>query len=204
MCLPSTLHETTEGTVVLTTSPLTTMCFYVGQLGLVAGPTAFCVTAILISVHHRSMPRFYRSSQSSRGRGRASSRRRGASKQRPPASSASACSYSSNVRPAIHGQSEPSPRTPSINPRSLVAASTVSHAATPAPIQANAPAQSEYDDEILEHVIVAVDVNGKDHIGCAYYVAREKRLFCMEGVDKGGVESVERCESQTALNLLDC
>jgi DNA mismatch repair protein MSH5 len=72
----------------------------------------------------------------------------------------------------------------------------VSHPSTPTPASAHnpPPARSEIDEELLDHIIVAVDVKESGHIGCAYYVAREERLFCMEDVPKGGNEILERCK----------
>ena len=46
------------------------------------------------------------------------------------------------------------------------------------------------DDEQLELVVMAVDVRERGTIGCAYYVAREERLFCMEEV-RGGSDSFQ-------------
>ena len=39
--------------------------------------------------------------------------------------------------------------------------------------------------ENLELVVMAVDIRDRGRVGCAYYVAREERLFCMEEVRAG-------------------
>ena len=45
------------------------------------------------------------------------------------------------------------------------------------------------DDERLELIVMAVDVRERGTIGCAYYIAREERLFCMEEI-RGGSDSL--------------
>jgi DNA mismatch repair protein MSH5 len=49
------------------------------------------------------------------------------------------------------------------------------------------------NDEMLENVIMAIDMKERGTVGCAYYVAREERLFCMEDVVNGGKDLVETC-----------
>jgi DNA mismatch repair protein MSH5 len=41
---------------------------------------------------------------------------------------------------------------------------------------------------------MAIDIKDKGKVGCAYYVAGEERLICMEEVIGGGSEIVEKCE----------
>lgn len=53
-------------------------------------------------------------------------------------------------------------------------------------------AQSSNDD-FMEQIIVALDMRDKGRIGCAYYVASEGRLSCMEEVCGGGVDVLEKC-----------
>jgi DNA mismatch repair protein MSH5 len=48
-------------------------------------------------------------------------------------------------------------------------------------------------DETLDNVIMAIDMKEHGTVGCAYYVAREERLFCMEDVMHGGIDTVETC-----------
>jgi DNA mismatch repair protein MSH5 len=40
---------------------------------------------------------------------------------------------------------------------------------------------------------MAIDMKEHGTVGCAYYVAREERLFCMEDVVHGGTDTVETC-----------
>jgi DNA mismatch repair protein MSH5 len=49
------------------------------------------------------------------------------------------------------------------------------------------------DADALNEVVMAVDLRGRGTVGCAYYVAREEKLFFMEDARLGGVESVESC-----------
>ena len=52
----------------------------------------------------------------------------------------------------------------------------------------------EVNDESLDHVIMAIDIRDRDAIGCAYYVAREQSLRCMEDVIGGGREVLDICQ----------
>lgn len=51
-------------------------------------------------------------------------------------------------------------------------------------------------DESNDHIIMAVDVKEKGRFGCAYYVAGEERLFCMEDIPKGGIDVFDLCMQQ--------
>jgi DNA mismatch repair protein MSH5 len=48
-------------------------------------------------------------------------------------------------------------------------------------------------DEDLDQVVMGIDRNQKGTIGCAYYVAREEKLFCLQDVVNGTFEAVETC-----------
>jgi DNA mismatch repair protein MSH5 len=50
----------------------------------------------------------------------------------------------------------------------------------------------EADD--LNEIVMAVDVRDSHTVGCAYYVAREEKLYFMEDVRCGGVDTIESCE----------
>jgi hypothetical protein len=41
---------------------------------------------------------------------------------------------------------------------------------------------------------MALDLKARGILGCAYYIAREERLFCMEDSMGGGLEAIEQCE----------
>ncbi|KIW63518.1 hypothetical protein PV04_08515 [Phialophora macrospora] len=83
-------------------------------------------------------------------------------------------------------------RTPSVTPSQI---SSVRHA-TPAASIHFVPNQRNgfeaQDDDFLEQVIMAIDIKEKGKVGCAYYIAGEERLLCMEEVTDGGTEIVEK------------
>ena len=54
--------------------------------------------------------------------------------------------------------------------------------------------EKENNDELLDVVVVALDIKERGTVGCAYYVAREERLFCMEDVVNGGINVVDACK----------
>lgn len=53
----------------------------------------------------------------------------------------------------------------------------------------------EEDQDMLSEVIMAVDVAKRGTVGCAYYVAREEKLYFMEDVQHGGADVVDQRES---------
>ena len=56
-------------------------------------------------------------------------------------------------------------------------------------------ASDQYNhDDFLEQVIVAIDVRESGTVGCAYYIASEERLSCMEEAINGGTDVVEKRE----------
>jgi len=59
--------------------------------------------------------------------------------------------------------------------------------------QQSAAVDEDDTDEALANVIMAIDMKEHGTVGCAYYVAREERLFCMEDVVHGGTDIVETC-----------
>ncbi|KAL2437052.1 MutS protein-like protein 5 [Exophiala dermatitidis] len=56
----------------------------------------------------------------------------------------------------------------------------------------NHEVQSSHDDDFLDKVIVAINLKEKGRVGCAYYIAAEERLLCMEEFGGGGVDMIER------------
>ena len=50
------------------------------------------------------------------------------------------------------------------------------------------------DDDTLNEIIMAVDVKSRGTVGCAYYIAREQKLYFMEDVKLGGPDIVEACQ----------
>lgn len=67
-----------------------------------------------------------------------------------------------------------------------------------APFQAPPQHDVNNDDEAnedLEQVVMAIDRQQKGAIGCAYYAAREERLYCLQDVANGSLQAIETCES---------
>jgi DNA mismatch repair protein MSH5 len=48
-------------------------------------------------------------------------------------------------------------------------------------------------NEDLDQVVMAIDRQQKGNIGCAYYVAREETLYCLQDVTIGSLEAIETC-----------
>lgn len=44
----------------------------------------------------------------------------------------------------------------------------------------------------MEQIIVALDMRDKGKLGCAYYIASEERLLCMEEISGGDVDVAEK------------
>jgi hypothetical protein len=51
----------------------------------------------------------------------------------------------------------------------------------------------DFDADTLNEIVMAVEVRERGNVGCAYYVAREEKLFFMEDSKYGGIEIVENC-----------
>lgn len=69
---------------------------------------------------------------------------------------------------------------------------------TPQPPNIGRPEEADFDDDSLHEIVAAVNVRDRGTVGCAYYVAREGRLFCMEDIKLGGIDVVGSCKSSTA------
>lgn len=48
---------------------------------------------------------------------------------------------------------------------------------------------------------MSINVRERGTVGCAYYVAREEKLYCMEDVKLGGAEIVQACKYTTSLDI---
>lgn len=49
------------------------------------------------------------------------------------------------------------------------------------------------DADALNEVVMAVNMTERGTVGCAYYAAREEKLYFMEDVKMGGADVVEQC-----------
>lgn len=47
------------------------------------------------------------------------------------------------------------------------------------------------DDDTAQEVVMAVNVTDRGSVGCAYYVAREHKLYFMEDAQLGGADIVD-------------
>ena len=165
----------------------------------------FCLSLVLLGLSLKldlldRMPRSTSSSGRGRGRGRGKPNARGSSARPQSTTSRSSRSHSINTRAASHWQNGTNQRRVTINPRPSIEPSSASRSVTPAP-PSDAQSHSDRTEELLDHVIVAIDVMEKGTVGCAYYRAREERLLCMEDVPRGGVESIERCNNESLSDL---
>ncbi|EXJ88115.1 hypothetical protein A1O1_05043 [Capronia coronata CBS 617.96] len=52
--------------------------------------------------------------------------------------------------------------------------------------------QRVQEDDFLDRIIVAIHLKENGKVGCAYYIAAEEKLLCMEEVDGGGSQVIER------------
>jgi DNA mismatch repair protein MSH5 len=50
-------------------------------------------------------------------------------------------------------------------------------------------------NEDLEQVVMAIDRQRKGTVGCAYYSAREEKLYCLQDLTNGTMDAIEICES---------
>ncbi|EMD01095.1 hypothetical protein BAUCODRAFT_62522 [Baudoinia panamericana UAMH 10762] len=50
----------------------------------------------------------------------------------------------------------------------------------------------DFDTETLDEVVMAVDLSERGTVGCAYYVARQEKLYFMEDVQLGGPDIVDQ------------
>jgi DNA mismatch repair protein MSH5 len=66
---------------------------------------------------------------------------------------------------------------------------------TPTPPISDALPHNSLDngDDSLNEVIMAVDFQGHNTVGCCYYVARDEKIYFMEDVKLGGFDVVDTC-----------
>lgn len=55
------------------------------------------------------------------------------------------------------------------------------------------PDNFEADMEMLNEIVMAVNLTDRGTVGCAYYVARDEKLYFMEDVRLGGADTVDAC-----------
>lgn len=111
-----------------------------------------------------------------------------------PSSSQFSTPLPSFKRPSLASRSQPQSRKVVITsqpvPERAVSTSEVSQLQDD---QQSLVVSEDDRDEMFDNVIMAIDMKERGTVGCAYYVAREERLFCMEDVVNGGKDVVETC-----------
>lgn len=72
--------------------------------------------------------------------------------------------------------------------------------------EGDADVDEREEDDSMNEVIMAVDLRDRGTVGCAYYVAREEKLYMMEDVRLGGIEVIQTCKSFLKLHpyMLTC
>jgi DNA mismatch repair protein MSH5 len=103
-------------------------------------------------------------------------------------------SFASSMRSLSSVRSHPA------KPRVRKFTSHQSGGSTPVPAQiSSSPSQeeqaqeSDLNDDMLTEVVMAVDLQHRDTVGCCYYAAREEKLYVMEDMVSGGVDVVDAC-----------
>lgn len=56
-------------------------------------------------------------------------------------------------------------------------------------------ADNDEVNEDLEQVVMAIDCQRKGTVGCAYYSAREEKLYCLQDLKNETMDALEICES---------
>ncbi|KAL8681092.1 MAG: hypothetical protein Q9186_002744 [Xanthomendoza sp. 1 TL-2023] len=59
------------------------------------------------------------------------------------------------------------------------------------------------EDDSLNEVVMAIDLRERGTVGCAYYIAREEKLYMMQDVTSGGIEIIETSEEFASPYLLE-
>ncbi|KAK7535428.1 muts domain V-domain-containing protein [Phyllosticta citricarpa] len=130
-------------------------------------------------------------------------KRRRTNPSAPSTSSRSSREIQTSARPRISSSAVSTSSLPRAPSRSLQASgravqwrssqvppSTTSSDTRVAPVNIEA-SDDEAELDALSEIVMAVDVREKCTIGCAYYVAREEKLYFMEDARLGGVDIVD-------------
>jgi DNA mismatch repair protein MSH5 len=111
-----------------------------------------------------------------------------------PSSSRLSTPLVSFKRPSLTSQPQPQRKRVAINSQPLPQrAASTSQGPLPHDDEQSAVADEDDTDEVLDNVVMAIDMKERGTVGCAYYVAREERLFCLEDIVNGGNDVVETC-----------
>lgn len=98
-------------------------------------------------------------------------------------------------RPSL--PSQPSSRRCSIDPHHNQASSNhhVPQDNAASQPQFHHATDNEEANENLEQVVMAIDRQQKGTIGCAYYVASNETLYCLQDLPSGTLEAIETCKA---------
>ncbi|KAF2686455.1 hypothetical protein K458DRAFT_476351 [Lentithecium fluviatile CBS 122367] len=122
--------------------------------------------------------------------------RHGSTSVRSQTSSRRSLTPGTSRRSSARSSSLVTPGSP--NPRIRVFTSHQSNRGTPAPSHTASSLSREDNlqdpdpgDDAVNEVVMAVDMQRRDTVGCCYYVARHEKLYFMEDVQFGGVDVVD-------------
>jgi DNA mismatch repair protein MSH5 len=79
------------------------------------------------------------------------------------------------------------------NSRQPSSAPSVVYRQSPASVTPSQPRDNFDDgasDEALDEIVMAVDMNPRGTVGCAYYVAAQEKLYFMEDIELGGPDVI--------------
>ena len=101
----------------------------------------------------------------------------------------------SNLRPSTRESSWGSASNQqALRDRSNCTSSDVTAVALSAETDIGIEEREDADADAVDEIIMCIDMNNKDTVGCCYYVASNASLFVMADVVNGGVDIVDRCK----------
>jgi DNA mismatch repair protein MSH5 len=134
---------------------------------------------------------------SRRGRGTSSSDRgRGSYYNRSNGAISRNSSFRAQRQPSVTPSTVSRLSTPNQfnNSRQPSSAPSVVYRQSPASVTPSQPRDNFDDgasDEALDEIVMAVDMNPRGTVGCAYYVAAQEKLYFMEDIELGGPDVIE-------------
>lgn len=57
------------------------------------------------------------------------------------------------------------------------------------------------DDDLEDHVIVAIDMKEYGTVGCAYYSVEEEKMYLLNDTRSGGLERIDACRLMICLGI---
>jgi DNA mismatch repair protein MSH5 len=100
----------------------------------------------------------------------------------------------------------PKPKRASLRaPTSHIASNLPSHAGLDEQFEeseAEADIQRREDADSLNEIIMAIDMKERGTLGCAYYIAREEKLYMMEDIKMAGLDIIDLLKLHAQPTLL--